>query len=250
MIIKEGADVNEKNSDNKTPLSLAIRRQKQEIVSMLIAYGADVNEKIADISPRELALKLDRADVNEKIADIYPLELALKLDRNDIIDTLIDNGGFLKEGDDSRLSDEQNVKTEHNYITFNAFYRSAGEDFSHFKDLGNDATINQDYFIRLCEKDGIPAMKKTYFQNTLGKIQEKNNKIYSSLDEIYTTLEPIINEELNKSDTQRYPSLATVQIILQQKATTESSKSIQAFNDHRSKFSKHFFNQKKIINFY
>lgn len=227
MIIKEGADVNEKNSDNKTPLSLAIRRQKQEIVSMLIAYGADVNEKIADI---------------------YPLELALDLNRNDIIDTLIDNGGALEEEDDSRLSKKQNDKKEHNLITFRAFERGKNEDFSHFSDLGNDATINQDYFIRLCEKYGIPPMKKIDFIDTLIKIQEKNNKIYSSLDSIYLHLEPIINAQLHKLDETTYPSPATTNILKTDK-TDIGQKALDEFTKHRSQFFRTLFHKEQNYQF-
>ena len=42
-LIKQGADINFKDSDNITPLIIAIKKERHEIIDYLIKNGADIN---------------------------------------------------------------------------------------------------------------------------------------------------------------------------------------------------------------
>ena len=48
LLIAEGADVNAKDDNGRTPLMDAARKGNKEIVELLIAEGADVNAWTAD----------------------------------------------------------------------------------------------------------------------------------------------------------------------------------------------------------
>jgi ankyrin repeat protein len=44
-ILAKGANPNAKNKEGRTPLHLAVLRQREDVARLLIAYGADVNAK-------------------------------------------------------------------------------------------------------------------------------------------------------------------------------------------------------------
>jgi len=51
LLIDKGANLNVKNADGDTPLTLAIKRNDQRLAKLLILRGADVNEKGKDNQP-------------------------------------------------------------------------------------------------------------------------------------------------------------------------------------------------------
>ncbi len=87
-LIKHGSDLNERNIEGETPLTVAVKNESAEVVELLLKEGAEVNKSNLDLSiPIDIAV----AKCNERILELLiehggdvnsvdPLDLTL-LDR-------------------------------------------------------------------------------------------------------------------------------------------------------------------------
>ncbi|XP_044738962.1 uncharacterized protein LOC123300452 [Chrysoperla carnea] len=69
FLIENGADVNHRDNENKTPLYLAIDYENLDCVRILVNNGANVNDKINDITPLMLAKQKANLDIVEFLKD-------------------------------------------------------------------------------------------------------------------------------------------------------------------------------------
>lgn len=104
FLIENGADVNLKNSANKTPLDFAIDKNDSEIVKILINNGAKITNSNSRMSPLIYACVKSKTDIvktliesgsniDEKIyLDESPITLACEDGYTEIVKLLIDAG--------------------------------------------------------------------------------------------------------------------------------------------------------------
>jgi len=105
LLLSKGADVNEKNRMNWTPLHTAVQNRKQEVIELLIAKGADINAKNnRGLTPLMAAIYIGQKDAVElliaKGADVNimgsrgdnALSLANKRRNTEIVDLLLKHG--------------------------------------------------------------------------------------------------------------------------------------------------------------
>ena len=83
LLLERGADVNQlSDSDDYTPLMVAIRKQNLDMVRLLIQHGANVNHSVED-------------DGWGATYGLTPLMLSAEYDNSDILQVLIDNGAIV-----------------------------------------------------------------------------------------------------------------------------------------------------------
>ncbi|MCH8119291.1 MAG: ankyrin repeat domain-containing protein [Planctomycetes bacterium] len=105
LLLSKGADVNEKNRMNWTPLHMAVQYSKQEVIELLIAEGADVNAKNnRGLTPLMASIYIGQKDVVELLitngADVNimggradnALSMAKRRQQTEIIDLLLKHG--------------------------------------------------------------------------------------------------------------------------------------------------------------
>jgi hypothetical protein len=105
LLLSKGADINEKNTLNWTPLHTAVQNSKQEVIELLIDKGADINAKNKrGLTPLMAAIYIGQKDAVElliaKGADVNvmggrsdnALSLANKRGNKEIIDLLLKHG--------------------------------------------------------------------------------------------------------------------------------------------------------------
>ncbi|XP_031637111.1 uncharacterized protein LOC116349704 [Contarinia nasturtii] len=70
LLIKHGANLNAKNINKETPLHLAVRYDKPDIVKLLVESGASVNPTLNTMeTPLHLAVKMNKADIVKILVD-------------------------------------------------------------------------------------------------------------------------------------------------------------------------------------
>jgi len=64
LLLRNGADVNIKDSSNNTALYLAVSSMRIDCISLLIQYKADIHSKGVDnLSPYEIAIKNNNLEI-------------------------------------------------------------------------------------------------------------------------------------------------------------------------------------------
>jgi len=116
LLLKEGADVDLRNADQRTPLHFAVQEGHEEIVSFLIANGADVNAKTTQgWTPVHLAAETGQLNITKRLIDngadlsirnndgVQPLHHAILNKHNDIASYMIEKGAPLEDAIANKL---------------------------------------------------------------------------------------------------------------------------------------------------
>jgi len=116
--VEKGADINKRNSNDRTPLFFAFEKGHENLIKYLVRKGADINKEINEknifgdtlliIATKSKKLNLIKyliehgADVN--LSNKYhstPLTIARECGEKDIVDYLLQHGAKDNDGDSS-----------------------------------------------------------------------------------------------------------------------------------------------------
>jgi ankyrin repeat protein len=103
-LVLAGANVNEKDKYDQTPMAYAIRHDHKEVIELLMTQGADLSLHLATyLANTERLLYLINNDVNVNTKNEYgqiPLHLAARSGHKEVAKLLIANGSLVDEKED------------------------------------------------------------------------------------------------------------------------------------------------------